>query len=194
MKYLTVGTRDITEELFRDIEDATIDSLKPKGGLWLTVFDERYKNYNEWVDFILDEPVILFYKNRHNSIWEQPCSLVTLKDSANIFYLNGKDSLDYLKLNYPLNGQKFSYQEISQIYDGIFIDMYGLLCEIKDLETRNKIFKFGVNSLILFNLSCIDYYQSGTVFIEPFDYEYGRSELTSYEIIYENTKKRILKK
>ena len=192
MKYLTVGTREITQELFRNVEDTEPNNIKPRGGLWLTKYHSEF--YNEWVDFILDDPVILFYKNRQNSIWEQPCSLVTLNDSAKIFCLDSKQNLDYLRCTYPLDNDKFSYQAISNIYDGIYVDMYHLLCDIDDDETRKKIFKFGVNSLILFNLSCIDYYHPGTVYIEPFDYEAREYEAISYEIKCDDVKTRILKK
>ena len=190
MKYLTVGTRQITRELFRSIEDVS-GSIKPRGGLWLTEYNELYKNYNDWVDFMINDPVVLFYKSRNHSIWEQPCSLVTLKETANIFYLKSESDLEYLKKMYPAYGSIFSYQMLSKIYDGIFVDMYKLLTSINDDIICNQLFKFGVNSLILFNLNCIDYYQSGMVSIEPFDYEYGSCEPAYYEINIENEKQKI---
>ena len=70
--------------------------------------------------------------------------------------------------------------------------MYGLLRDIDDEKLRTRIYKFGVNSLVLFNLDCIDYYQSGVVNIEPFDFECGM-ELPFYEINCEHVKKRVLK-
>ena len=192
MKYLTVGTNDITYKLFRKIEDTDDSSMKPRGGLWLTEYNS--KNYNDWVEFIINDPVVFYYKSRHYSMWKQPCSLVTLKDDVNLFNLSNKSDLNYLIERYPLGNQKFSYQQISDYYDGIFINMYDLLYGIKDDEIRKNIFKFGVNSLILFNLDCIDYYQSGIVSIQPFDFEYGTGEDTNYEIIYDNEKKKILKR
>ena len=192
MEYLTVGTREIKQELFRSIEDTDANNLKPRGGIWLTKYNNAF--YNEWVDFILDDPVVLFYKNRNNSIWKQPCSLVTLNDSANIFNLDTSEKLEYLRSNYPLDNNKFSYRDISSIYDGIFVDMYGLLREIKDDKTREQLYRFGVNSLILFNLECINFYKSGFVLIEPFDFESRVYETVSYEIKIEDIKKKILRK
>lgn len=188
MQYLTVGTREIKGELFNEVEDTECTNIKPRGGLWLT----RYENesYNEWVDYLLEDSVALVYKSRGDSIWRQPCSLVTLNESANVFNLSCKKDLDFLKENYPLADNKFSYQEISHLYDGIYVDMYKLLME----ENDPRLYKFAVNSLILFNLDCIDYYQSGIVNIEPFDYEYGYCESPNYQIKYEDTKKRILKR
>ena len=55
MKYLTVGTNEIRDDLFRNIENT--ESIKPRGGLWLTQYDERIKDYNHWVDFILMHPM-----------------------------------------------------------------------------------------------------------------------------------------
>ena len=194
MNYLTVGTREITEELFKEVEDTDKDNIKPRGGLWLTKYDQLYGDYNEWVDYMISDPVTLYYKSRNFSMWKQPCSLVTLSDTANIYQLNSQESFDYLKSNYPLDNGKFSYEAISHIYDGIFVDLLGLLRNIEDANLRSRLLKFGVNTLMLFNLKCIDYYQPGFVLIEPFDFEYEAWDGTTYKIDIENTKKRILKK
>ena len=190
MKYLTVGTNEITKELFREIEDTDPNNIKPRGGLWLTKYENEY--YNEWIDYLLEDSVTFFYKSRGSSLWNQPCSLVTLKDSANIYQLFDENGLNFLKQNYHLDYDKFSYREISHIYDGMYIDIYKLMLKL-DSDTRQRLYKFGVNSLILFNLNCIDFYQPGVVNIEPFDYEYGFCEVPFYEIKCDNTKKRILK-
>ena len=187
MQYLTVGTSEIREDLFCKIEDT--GTIKPKGGLWLTIYDPRYKNYNAWVDFILDDPITFFYKNRGTSIWEQPCSVVTLKEDARIFELDSQESLTLLNEKYA-----GSYDLLSKDYDGMFVHMLGLIGDVNDARLREQVLRFGVDSLVLFNLSCIDYYQSGIVAIEPFDYEYGAVEMTSYEIKYEDAKKKIRKK
>ena len=187
MKYLTVGTSEIKNELFRNIEDTDPINIKPRGGLWLTKYENDH--YNEWIDFLIDDPVVLYYKSKGYSMWKQPCSLVTLSNSVNLFDLNSKDKLEYLINNYPLNDNKFSYESISHIYDGIYVNMYNMLRQTED----RRFYKFGVDSLILFNLDCIDYYQSGIVLINPFDYEYGSSAMTEYEIKIDNVKKRILK-
>ena len=50
MQYLTVGTREIKRELFREIEDTENTNIKPRGGLWLTKYENEH--YNEWVDYI----------------------------------------------------------------------------------------------------------------------------------------------
>ena len=166
MKYLTVGTRKISYELFSPVMDVC-EQIKPIGGLWLTEYNEAHKNYNVWVEYLINNPQVLFYMSRNYSMWENPCSLVTLKDNTNIFYLKNKEDLKYLIVNYPHNNGNFSYQQISNIYD---------------------------DSLILYNLDCIDYYQPGIVSIEPFNYECDECEIQNYEINIENVKKKILRK
>ena len=188
MKYLTVGTNEIVKDLFREVEDTESSSMKPRGGLWLTKYENEH--YNEWVDYLLEDSVAFYYKSKGSSIWEQPCSLVTLRENANILELSDGNTLDSLKRKYYLNDDKFSYQELSHYYDGIFVDMYKLLHDVND----QRLYKFGVNSLILFNLDCIEYYQSGLVLIEPFDFEYNFCEAPIYEIKCDNVKKRILNK
>ncbi len=195
MRYLTIGTSELTREKFVDIEDTRPDSLKPSGGLWLTVYNEEYNSYNEWVDYLLEQNMQLHeYKSykEHYSMWRPPCTLIELKDNAKIFVLDSKEKLDELRGNYPLPDDKFSYKDLSKAYDGIFIDMYKLMRGMTDRNLENKIDKFSVNSLILFNLDCIEYYQSGVVEIDSECY--SPYEGAPYEIKIESTKKRVLEK
>ena len=190
MEYLTVGTSEITRERFLPVEDTEPNSLKPRGGLWLTKYHNEH--FNEWVDYLLEDPTTFYYKSKGHSLWMQPCSLVTLSKSANIYTLKDNDGLSFLKDNYPLTDDKFSYEAISRKYDGIYVDLYELLKNV-DSNTAMRLYKFGVSSLILFNLDCIEYYNSGVVDIEPFDFEYECNEGTFYQIKCDNVKKRILK-
>lgn len=191
MKYLTIGTNEIKKELFIPIKDNEVNIYKPKGGLWLTKYNEKNKNYNAWVDYLIDNPDIFFYKNTEANIWEQPCSLVTLKDESNIFILDNYVNYSYLKNNYPLDDNRFSYELLAQKYDGIYVDTLKLLKDTKDEYVLKMIMQYAVSSLVLFNLECIDYYKSGYVLIEPFDLEYYRYESIGYEINHEKVKKRV---
>ena len=184
-KYLTVGTNNISKDLFRSVVD---DGIKPRGGLWLTVY--KYNNFNEWVDYLLMQRYLLFYKSCGNNPFNQLCSVVTLKDNANIYLLNSRNDLKYLFYNYPYY-DNFSYNELSKYYDGIYVNLVKfLLCG--DDYSNDLVKAFGVSSLILFNLDCIDYYQSGNIMIEPFDYEDNSFFDYSYDINYDSVKKKIL--
>ena len=57
-----------------------------------------------------------------------------------------------------------------------------------------KLYKFSVNTLVLFNYNCIDYYQSGVVNIKPFNIDMEFSEPVDYQIKCDSTKKKILSK
>lgn len=191
MEYLTVGTKEILNDLFIPVTDKLVNSVKPYGGLWLTEYDSKYKNYNVWVDFLINNPDILFYKSHSSNIWCQPCSLVTLKENANIFKLESDSSLEYLLNNYQLNNGRFSYQSLSHNYDGIYVDITKLIRNAKHPIITQCIKEYGVSSLLLFNLACIDYYIPGSVLIEPFDLEYYMYENGGYEITHEKVKKKI---
>lgn len=190
MLYLTVGTNDISNKLFVPIKDKE-DMYKPMGGLWLTKYDIKYQNYNEWVEYLIDNSSIFFYKNRTGNLWNQPCSVVSLSANAKIFHLDSEIKYNYLLDNYPSN-IGFSYELMSKDYDGIFVDLLPL---VRNSNNNNDIAKlvrqYCVSTLLLFNLNCIDYYQSGDVKIEPFDPEYYMYEGTSYNITHDKTKKRI---
>ena len=195
MKYLTVGTKNINFDLFRDVQDTNErNSMKPAGGLWLTEYNEDIQNYNHWVDFMVGHPYILFYKNKSGSPWRQDCSVVTLKENSNLFYLDSKEKLEYLVSRYPFQDGKFSYPELSRDYDGVYVDLGNLFHASTDYDIFKKFSSFGVSSLILFHLGCIDFYYPGEVLIEPFDYENNMNFDRFYEIKYDKNKKKVLKR
>ena len=191
MEYLTVGTNDIQESLYVPVKDQPSGIYKPKGGFWLTKYDPRYQNYNEWVDYLIDNPQVLFYKNANKTgtIWEQPCSHVILKDNANIYNLNTLQDYTFLKDNYPGNNM-FSYEQLSKMFDGLYVDTGAILQHRSD-ELLRLSMQYSVSSLLLFNLKCIDYYYPGVVKITPFDLEYSHYEDISYQIECAKTRKRI---
>lgn len=186
MKYLTLGTKEITEEKFNKIKNRN-SNLKPTGGLWLTQYCEE--TYNPWIDYILENSYLFFYKYKYN--FEQDCSIITLKNNTKIINLNN-NTFDYLLKEYP-NNNVISYEKLSEDYDGIYVDLFKLKSSTLNEETKRNLNTFGVNTLLLFNLKCIDYYQSGTVKIAPFDYDTYIKE-PYYEIEYDNIKKKILKR
>ena len=190
MLYLTVGTDKITDELFVSIKDKE-DMYKPSGGLWLTKYDTNYSNYNVWVDYLIDNPNVMFYKNKSASIWHQPCSIVKLHDEANIFNLNNENNYNYLLNKYPLNNNSFSYESMTKDYDGIYVDLLSLITNSNKKEISDLVKQYCVSTLLLYNLDCIDYYHSGLLDIEPFDLEYYMYEGTSYNINYDKIKKKI---
>jgi len=195
MTYLTVGTSELLQEKFVNIEDSAANNMKPMGGLWLTVHE--YDTYNEWVDYLLGERGIstLYAKGSifGYSPWRMPCVALTLKEDAKIFILDSKAKLDALREKHPLDNDKFSYEAISKIYDGIFVDLRKLLRELKgDLAVRMN--KFDVNTLILFNLKCIDSYQSGIVEVDNESYEANPNEALFYEIKLDDKKKKVYEK
>lgn len=194
-RYLTVGTNDIKTDIFRKIQDSPLNgSIKPSGGLWLTDFNLSFPNYNSWVDYILSHPYILFYKNKSSDPFIQPCSIISLKDNVNIFYLSNLEQYEFLIKNYDKNKNRFSFEQLSHYYDGIYIDLFSLM-DFLPPDNIKLFLTFGVNSLILFNLDCIDYYHPGIIKIEPFDYECNLNRgFIHYDIKWDNEKKGYLVK
>lgn len=187
-KFLTVGTSEIDPNKFQDIKDSTsLSSIKPNGGLWLSEHFNEYLNYNSWVDYIVYNPYILFYKTKGNP-FKQPCSIIKLKKDCNIFILDSKDKYYYLKENFPDNYKRFSFEKISKIYNGFYINLSSLKKD--NLDEISLFYSFNVNSLILFNAKEIEYYYSGFVDIEPFDFEFNQ-EIVNYEIHYDDKPKNV---
>lgn len=179
--YLSVGTNQILMDLHQPIKNG---QSKPTGGLWATIHDTKYPNYNPWIDFLTYHPHILFYKGAKQSPLLIPATLITLKESANIFLINNHNQLEFLKKYYPSKDGWIDFEKISNDFDGIFID---LKCTFSDitLEDKEKIATFAVSSLIIFNLGCIKHYQKATVDITEFDCEF-QPELVEYTIKIDN--------
>lgn len=205
MKYFNFGIDEIREDKFNPIDNTQkIDDIKPIGGLWVTKHDEEQTDFNKWIDFVLYENKhLFFYKyNKANKLvnWNQPCSLITLKEKTNLFEVTDIDKYNYLLKKYPYDNNRFSYKDLSKNYDGLYIEPNRINRRKLDYDTINRIRKFGIDSLVLFNLNCIDYYQKGTVSIEPFEYEcdfdspYCDLDEPCYKINISNEKKKILKR
>lgn len=67
-KYLTIGTNQILADLHQPIRNGQI---KPTGGLWATIHDPNYLNYNPWIEILSLHPHILFYKIRNLNTFEK---------------------------------------------------------------------------------------------------------------------------
>lgn len=178
--YLTVGTNNISQALFRRVKKG-INIDKVFGGLWLTKYQPIG---NAWIEYISDKPHLLIFKGIQD-FSHIPCSLVTLKDQAKIFYLDDDAKLDYLRKHYG-NGKFFSYPLLSQDYDGIYIDF----SKNKAHPALSELYSaFCVDSLILFNLDCIAYFQPGE--IHPMGF-YDDLCFEDYEIVISPEQKEII--
>lgn len=185
MNYLSIGTNNISSELFLEIKNR--DGFKPTGGLWATAHDNKYVNYNEWAEYLCSHPYLIFYQHYENP-YLLPAIYFTLKDNSNIFIIDSIEKIKFLKSKYPYNNW-INYEKMSQDYDGIFVNIDAL--RKIDRETFKCIIdSFSVNTLILFNLNCIKHYQKasidliGTEFNNPY-------EFPEYTIIIEKEKKEI---
>ena len=168
MLYLNVGTDEIRNDSFKPLRDGEEGFYKPTGGFWLTQYDPKYANYNMWVDYLIDNPQVLFYKS-HASVFQQPCAIVELREDAKIYTFKHEDNYRELLGKYPLYDSSFSYEAMSKDYDGIYVDLHSLFNEVKDKTIGKIIRQYCVSTLLLYNLDCIDYYYSGGVDISPFD-------------------------
>lgn len=187
MNYLSIGTNYISKNLFQPIKNG--NGYKPYGGIWATIHNKEYINYNEWMDHILLNPYILFNIYKENPL-EIPAVYITLNNNSNIFTLNSKETLTYLLNNYPLNDW-INFEKLSKNYDGIYINILELArCTTK--EQFNKLLSYSVNTLILFNPECINYYQKTTIKINTTDFNPASLEM-GYTINI-NDKKEIIEK
>ena len=185
MNYLSVGTNYISSDLFLSVKNS--DGFKPIGGLWATTHDSKYINYNEWVEHLCYNPHVLFFHHL-NDPYLLPAIYFTLKDSSNILVIDNIEKINFLKSKYP-HKDWIDYEKLSQDFDGVFIDTIALR-RLKIHGLKNIIDSFSVNTLILFNLNCIKYYQKALIEFTNIDFE-NPYELLDYKIIIEEEKKEI---
>ncbi len=183
MQYLCVGTNVIYQDLFCNVTSGR--GAKPKGGIWATRYTNSY--YNEWIEFFKTHPSALFY-NHPTDPFNLPAVVITLKENSNIFIIDSKEKLDYLKKKYPTSTNWIDYTALAQDYDAIYLDIQTAL-SLSDTNERNNIWSYGVSSLIITNLDCIANYKQAQVQIEPYDYEFD--SMQSYKIVIDEQERQV---
>lgn len=165
-KYITVGTPIISKEIFRKVLRPFDNvSYKPNGGLWSC----EYIKYgiSPWYDYMQEYEYLLWYTD-----FIHACEF-TLKDSSRILQIKSYEQLEELIKKYPshhhiLNGYNteykcFDFEELTQHYDGIIVNPYG-----HGIYSETEIFeKWSVETLLLFNIDCIETYRSIKVKWDP---------------------------
>lgn len=183
MNYLSIGTNVLLSELFLEIKNT--DKIKPTGGLWATIYEGIH--YNEWVDYLCSHPHLIFYHN-YEDPYSLPAVKFTLKSDSQIFIVDSIEKIYFLKSKYPYKSW-IDYEKLSQDYDGIYIDIRSLSAN-DDKLIQDIINAFSVNTLVLFNTNCIDFYQKATIDLSSIDFE-NPFEYPEYTIQVNTSKKQI---
>ncbi len=156
--YISVGSKVISREMFKPVfRSFDRYSCKPIGGFWACEYKDLF-NISDWFNLLLNEPDIRKSKNISYA------TLFSLKHDSNILYIDDVYVLEKLISKYPsihhiLLGHSdipLSYEALADCYDGIFVDIYKLSSQCASRAFSN----WDINSLLLFNLDCIDKYQS----------------------------------
>ena len=184
-QFFHYGTGEIYDDLMQTVSDSSeVGRLKLSGGLWLC--DYKGKDKIDVIDITL-----LTDSNSCSKIREKPKApgvLVTLKDNANIFYLDNEDNFKYLVEKYPSDSRKnfFSFEKLMKDFDGIYMNAEaGKSSKIPEYKALCKDLK--INTLNLFNTNPIDYYQYA-------DIDYSISEISSlitYNVYIDENKKYV---
>ena len=187
-QFFHYGTKDIYEDLMQKVSDSSeLGKYKLSGGLWLSNYQDNYRL--ETIEKILrnDSPDLWKIKESMHA----KGALITLKENANIFHLDSDEKFNYLKEKYPSDTKEnfFSFEKLSKDYDGISMDVEkGINSKIPEYKTLCG--ELIINSVNLFNLNAIDYYQSADIVFEQLDMN---SKDLTYKINIDNEIKHIKK-
>lgn len=195
-KYITIGTPTISNDIFRNILRPLDNfSLKPTGGLWASKFNLPYGKICPWFDYLLDARGIARSISEYRDLTK--ATIFTLKENANILVINKTAQILELAEKYPsyhhlLNhnfeiSEKttlFDFENISKIYDGIYINYENIY-----YENKSTVFDtWSVDTLLLFNLNCIKEYQSVKINVNfhdlyPLPYIDMKKDLSTLKLI-----------
>ena len=165
-KYITVGTPILSKELFRNILRPFDNyTYKPNGGIWSCEYS--LSEISPWYSYLQEHTHLIWYTD-----FLHACEF-TLKDSSRILQIKTYEELQELIKKYPsyhhiLNGYKneydcFDFETLSHNYDGIIINPYN-----HNLYSKTNIFKaWSIDTLLLFNLDCIESYKTINVLWDP---------------------------
>lgn len=174
-QYVTVGTETISSNIFRKIlRPLNNYTFKPTGGLWAAEFNKY--SISDWYEYMLTKDS---YLQALKSF--KVAAVFTLKDAAKILTIDSCNQIKELAKKYPsyhhilglcepltTKNKIFDFEELSRDYDGVYVDYYKINFsgEIETFKT------WSVNTLLLFNISCIESYQSIDIIPQnPFDSE-----------------------
>lgn len=164
-KYITIGTKTITKEIFRNIlRPLNNYYFLPTGGFWAAPYNKY--TISPWFDYLIDNRDSYLEKRINNA------SIFTLKDDAKILTIDNYETLKKIIEKYPsyhhlLNYYKnqnsnelsINYELLSKDYDGIYVNYKNF-----EYSRDTIIFKeWDVNTLLLFNLEAIDNYTSAHI-------------------------------
>ena len=173
-EYVTIGTKNIAEDIFRKIlRPLDINFYKPNGGLWSSEFISRIYCISEWHDYLLyEDQETASYKNINAG------AIFTLKSNAKILNIDSEEKTIELSQKYPswhyilthydnpeLN--IIDFETLSKDYDGVEVSINKLGYNKPGLTFNS----WSVNTLLLFNLNCIEKYQSIDIEVSLFNYD-----------------------
>ena len=173
-EYVTIGTKNIAEDIFRKIlRPLDINFYKPNGGLWSSEFISRIYCISEWHDYLLyEDQETASYKNINAG------AIFTLKNNAKILNIDREEKIIELSQKYPswhyilthydnpeLN--IIDFETLSKDYDGVEVSINKLGYNKPGLTFNS----WSVNTLLLFNLNCIEKYQSIDIEVSLFNYD-----------------------
>lgn len=162
-QYVTTGTETISGNIFRKIlRPLNNYTFKPTGGLWAAEFNKYI--ISDWYEYMMYEGSYL-QSIKNITV----AAIFTLKDNAKILTIDSSNQIKELAKKYPsyhhilglcepLTKQNviFDFEELSKDYDGAYIDYYKIEFS-KEIETFRA---WSINTLLLFNINCIENYQS----------------------------------
>lgn len=173
-EYVTIGTKNIAEDIFRKIlRPLDINFYKPNGGLWSSEFISRIYCISEWHDYLLyEDQETASYKNINAG------AIFTLKSNARILNIDSEEKIIELSQKYPswhyilthYDNPKLNiidFEALSKDYDGVEVSINKLGYNEPGLTFSS----WSVNTLLLFNLNCIEKYQSVDIEVSLFNYD-----------------------
>lgn len=145
MKYLTVGINSLEKDKFNNVTN--IGRNKPIGGLWCSPYTPNESSDSPWIEFCRTEEFCSEDELNRGII-------INLKDNINLLIIDKLNDLEKILEEYSINVCRYTsyldFEKLSDKYDGVYLSDNG------QWETRLSLYGWDVESLLLFNLDCVE--------------------------------------
>lgn len=194
-EYIHIGSKVLSKDVFRKVLRPLNNFLyMPSGGLFACPYKGPDK-ISEWYQFLISDPDIAKYKNINAGV------IFHLKKEANILVIDSYSKVLELIKKYPSHHQiksyifpitedttLFDFESLQEDYDGIYVNYSTfILCKPTTAIFNNWI----VNTLLLFNLDCIESYLPVNISNYALNIAKEPKEIAKPSIYYEELSKYI---
>lgn len=162
-KFISFGLDKLDKNKFDNISNSLVRMNKPDGGLWLSPKLEDGKYISSWERWCKENRALYLLSNNYISIDLRADARIFVIDSYECFKemieIYGEKDIDYFMFKTFVSPD---FENVSKRYDGIYLTEKGFNETHMPIQRdfRFNLYGWDCSSLLLFNIDCIESYES----------------------------------